>query len=553
MSLRYAVYARKSQEDEGRQVQSIESQLTEVRRLAEREGLAIVEVFAEARSAWEPDNRPEFERLLRLVESGEVEGVLAWHPDRLSRNETDGAAVTRLLRKGALKDLRFASYHFFNSPEGIMMLQIALSQSQYQNSKMAVDVRRGMDTKRKEGWFPHVAPEGYFNELATRTIAADPVRFPLVRKAWDLLLSGHYTIGEVIDQLNALGYRTRPRRRSGGRPLSRTSGYKIFSNPFYTGVFRERGYLYPGKHPAMLTQEEFERAQDLIASRRRRPPVRREYPYSGLIRCARCGWGATTERQKGRHGRGDYVYLHCSNRNCHRGSLRQDRFEAQVEAHLRKLCLDPDLVQILLEEVSAWDGEDKTATETARTQRLRAIKEQEDSIKRMVDLVVRGVLDEQDFVEKRSEAERTLRTLKRELAEAENRDARCRTSVENALHFMSVALQLFKTGDGILRRRVLEALGLSYTIDAGALTISIHPLLQHTVGFFNHHTEPHILSSRSTKKEHFRAPALIGWAERLALELLQVASTSKPIPRLEAVATEQRPESDNLDPPKLVA
>src|SRR6266511_2978440 len=74
--------------------------------------------------------------------------------DRLSRNEEDAAKLTYRVRKGIIKDLRFCSYHFVNSPEGIMMLQLALSQSQYFSAKLSKDVKRGIEQKLVRGERP---------------------------------------------------------------------------------------------------------------------------------------------------------------------------------------------------------------------------------------------------------------------------------------------------------------------------------------------------------------------------------------------------------------
>ena len=128
--MNYIVYARKSQESEERQVQSIDDQVALAQQLAARQGLELYgEPITESFSAKEPFLRKEFERLVKLVEAGKADGIIAWHPDRLSRNETDAATICRLLRKGTLQDLKFVNYHFDNSPEGMMMLQMALSQA----------------------------------------------------------------------------------------------------------------------------------------------------------------------------------------------------------------------------------------------------------------------------------------------------------------------------------------------------------------------------------------------------------------------------------------
>ena len=62
---KYYLYARKSTDDEDRQILSIESQINELRELAKREKLEIVDEFTEAKTAKEP-GRPIFSFMLKL-------------------------------------------------------------------------------------------------------------------------------------------------------------------------------------------------------------------------------------------------------------------------------------------------------------------------------------------------------------------------------------------------------------------------------------------------------------------------------------------------------
>jgi len=81
----FFIYARKSTEDEARQVLSIQSQLDELREYARKESVQVVREYTEAMTAKEP-GRPVFNEMMEAVERGEANGLLAWHPDRLSRN-----------------------------------------------------------------------------------------------------------------------------------------------------------------------------------------------------------------------------------------------------------------------------------------------------------------------------------------------------------------------------------------------------------------------------------------------------------------------------------
>src|SRR3989338_3642251 len=114
--MRYIIYARKSTESEERQVMSIESQLSELNEFAAKEKLEIVASLCEAQTAKEP-GRMKFAEMLSFLEQ--------WNPDRLARNSIDGGQIIYLLDTGKIKDLKFPTHWFENTPQGKFMLNIA--------------------------------------------------------------------------------------------------------------------------------------------------------------------------------------------------------------------------------------------------------------------------------------------------------------------------------------------------------------------------------------------------------------------------------------------
>ena len=85
--MRYFLYARKSTDDEDRQILSIEGQLVELREYAKRENLSVIKEFVEAKTAKAP-GRLIFNDMLQQIERGVANGILAWHPDRLASKST---------------------------------------------------------------------------------------------------------------------------------------------------------------------------------------------------------------------------------------------------------------------------------------------------------------------------------------------------------------------------------------------------------------------------------------------------------------------------------
>ena len=423
---------------------------------------------------------------MRLVESGRAEGIVAWHPDRLSRNEIDAARLVYLVRKGRLR-LEFVNYSFDPSPEGIMMLQMALSQSQYYSSKLAKDVWRGMESKIARGWCPFRAPEGYRNDAETRTVVADPDRFPLIRAAWDRLLTGAYTVPEVVDVLNReWGYTTRPSKRPrpgarphGGGPLSLPSAYKLFHNPYYTGHFVVSGVTYRGGHPPMVTAQEFERARELLARGGVRRRGTHDFAYTGLLTCARCGCRVTAEVQTGRYKPGRYVYYHCSNRLgvCSKAGIREEALEARIEAVLAGIAIGREVADYALAAVDRWQGRAATEGERLADGQRDALAETERQIGELLDLRLRGAIPDGLFGAKQAELQERAAGLRLARQDTAEEFAGAQVSAKGALQFMARAHDRFLVGSPRERREIARALGVRYLLDRATVTIETHPAL----------------------------------------------------------------------------
>ena len=89
---KYFLYIRKSTDEDDRQVLSLDAQETELRELAAKEKINIVDTFRESQTAKEP-GRPIFNNMLDRIEKNEADGILSWHPDRLARNSVDGGKI----------------------------------------------------------------------------------------------------------------------------------------------------------------------------------------------------------------------------------------------------------------------------------------------------------------------------------------------------------------------------------------------------------------------------------------------------------------------------
>jgi DNA invertase Pin-like site-specific DNA recombinase len=170
-------------------VLSIEAQVAEIKEFAKRENLEIVEWVMEQKTAKIP-GREQFGYVIKQIERGVANGIVAWHADRLARNSIDGGRIIYLLDTGKLLDLKFPTLWFDNTPQGKFMLNIAFGQSKYYVDNLSENVARGMRQKIRNGVWPSLAPTGYTNNPKTRGIDVDPVTSRLVHKSYEMFATG---------------------------------------------------------------------------------------------------------------------------------------------------------------------------------------------------------------------------------------------------------------------------------------------------------------------------------------------------------------------------
>src|SRR5712672_192501 len=334
----HVIYARKSTESEDRQVLSIDSQINELRAIAMRRGIRIGEVLTESHSAKAP-GRPIFSELMRRVSKGSVSGILCWKMDRLARNHLDTGLVLQALADGKVAEVITSDRTYTRDGNDRFMGSFELGMATKFIDDLRANVKRGNRARFERGWVNHTPPLGYLMDPITKTIVKDPKRFDVVRRMWDLLLDGAHRPGDILKIANEQWhFRTRKFKRMGDNLLSRSVLYAIFGNVFYTGLIRlQDGRTFPGAHPAMVSQEQFDRVQDLLGRPNRSRPKDHEFAFTGLMRCGNCGGGITAEEHIKPSGR-RYVYYRCSRRKtgvtCREPFISEGELERQVVERL---------------------------------------------------------------------------------------------------------------------------------------------------------------------------------------------------------------------------
>ncbi|MEZ5016067.1 MAG: recombinase family protein [Flavipsychrobacter sp.] len=470
---KYFLYARKSSESDEKQMQSINNQIAVLQELADRNDIDIVDIIAESKSAKEPFIRQGFTEMIERIKKGEANGILVWHTNRLFRNPHDFGMVQWLLQNGTISSI-FTPERNHLPDDNALLLAVEASMANQYVRDLSKAVRRGLKNKVKQGWYPGIAPVGYLNTKNSNHgdnyIKKDPKRFPIIKKCWELMLTGNYLPSQILSTLNKeWGFRTPIKGSRGGNPMSRSALYRMFNDIFYTGLFEYAGQTTQGNHTPMITIEQYERVQMLLGNNRRRGGNNHKYTYTGLINCAECGKQLTatykTKFIKATKIHKPYVYYYClnakKNKCTQKGYISEEIIEETVIKELACITLHPDWLPYLKKVLQKLKPQTSTKQDAIEQSKLDTIKQTQQQIDNLLQIRLKGLIDDEVFSKEKNRLEADLLRLKTYLKENQATINKKHVSVNDVLLFSVYAYSKFIKGDSDTRRKIASSLSCS--------------------------------------------------------------------------------------------
>jgi len=395
-NMKYFLYARKSTDEDDRQVLSIEAQITELREYAIKENLEVVAEFIESKTAKVP-GRPVFNEMISKIEKGSDMGILAWNPDRLARNSIDGGKIIYLIDEFKISALKFPTFWFEPTPQGKFMLNIAFGQSKYYIDNLSENIKRGIRQKLRNGELPGLAPIGYLNELRHHTIVKDPERSQIVARLFEVYSNGDSTLEDLQKLSLSLGLVSR--RTDKAISLSRIQG--MLKNPFYYGVFKRNGELYQGTHEPIISKSLFDKVQEVL-SKKGKPRVVKSslhFAFSKLFVCGECGRAITAEKKTKLSGLA-YTYYRCTKKNvvCSQKYVEEREFVPQVNDLIKSVFLCDKWFELFMKR---WEEDyKKLASSSSETKRhlKTVLQDVEERLMRLLDAYLDKTVDNEEYL-----------------------------------------------------------------------------------------------------------------------------------------------------------
>jgi site-specific DNA recombinase len=313
--------------------------------------------------------RPALQRLLADIQSGQIDLVVCYKVDRLSRSLLDFA---KMMEKFEQQGVSFVSItQQFNSATsmGRLVLNVLLSFAQFEREIIAERTRdKVAATRRKGKWTGGTPLLGYDLDPRGGRLLINEDEAQRVRAIFALYLE-YQALLPLVQELERRGWvgkrwQTRKGRTRGGAPFIKTSLYRLLTNVVYVGKVRYKDEVHPGEQPALIDADTFGRVQALLRCHGPVPGAPCTDRFSsllkGLLRCAPCDC-AMTPAHTTRKGSQRYRYYVCSGaqkrgwQTCPSKSVPAAQIEQLVVGQIQQLGRDPQVLHDVLSQVRHAD------------------------------------------------------------------------------------------------------------------------------------------------------------------------------------------------------
>ena len=262
-------------------------------------------------------DRPEYQRMMSRLRTGEFSHLLVWKIDRISRNLLYFSQMyTDLKSLGVVFVSKNEQFDTSNAI-GEAMLKIILVFAELERNMTSERVSAVLKSRVDDGkWNGGRVPFGYDYDKATKEFSINPQEQAIVKLIYNMY-EQYQSLLYVSRYLNESNIKTRA-----GNPWNVTSVYKILTSVFYVGNYRynvrigDKGVLrhdeeewkyYMNHHVPIVNEEQFERVQRALKRNKRGGNTAHEavikkniHLFAGLLRCEHCGrtMSATQDRRR---------------------------------------------------------------------------------------------------------------------------------------------------------------------------------------------------------------------------------------------------------------
>ncbi len=348
-----SLYIRVSTDRQAKEGDSLEEQESELKKFCDYRNFQIRKIFIERGKSGGNTNRPEYQKLVKDIESGKIKAVVVKKLDRLSRSLLDFEALMLKMQENDVEFMSLRENFDTTTAMGKAMLRVALVFAQLEREQTAERIKDVIAYRASQGLYNGGIPAyGYDN--VEKQLVPHKQEKKIIEFIFDTFLHSKSTT-VVAKELNAMGSRNRT-----GSLWDKRQIQKILKRSLYVGLVQLHDQSFEGAHQPLVSKLKFDQVQEVFTEKTFNARSGRSRGFlRGYIRCGDCGQALCPNYTRKKNGKMYYYYRCVSTLN----SITHNR-----------LCSRPYLP---IEDVH--DKVTKTFLEYASEQGLRRIQKDMES------------------------------------------------------------------------------------------------------------------------------------------------------------------------------
>lgn len=410
-NLRAILYTRVSSEQQIENT-SLKEQERIGKDFCDKHGYKLLKVFEEKGESAKFIDRTMLQEALSFCanKKNQISLFVVYKYDRFSRSAENHHYIKALLSKYNVQVVSITE-PVDDSPSGRLMENVLASFAQFDNEVRTQRSIGGIKARLNSGFWIWKPPLGYIRdetskEKGLKPLVFDPKIAPFIMQAWQMLLSGNYRSKEIQEWLNKQGVKVIKQQMS-----------KIFNNGFYAGMIniQSMDIKAKGTHPAMITEEEFYKAQALLGNYANTKRVSHlqanpNFPLNKLLRCSSCNRLMSGSFSKGKNNY--YPYYNCTYGKCEsKNRFKKDFIEGKFQDFLTHLKPEDGLLELYEEIVIDVYKKKLEAKEKLVEPIHNKRSEIEAKLARLDELVEDGTYSKEKYKERKNALEIELASI----------------------------------------------------------------------------------------------------------------------------------------------
>ncbi len=386
--MKAAIYCRVSTDDQEKEGTSLQTQREACLAYCQQKGYQVVRKFSETYSGLTLE-RPVLIKLRNLVRASDIDVVVVYCLDRLSRNATHGVLLRDELDKHHVM-FESVTEDIDESPLGKAITFLRGTFAEIEAEKIKERTGRGKLARLKEGKLPHGTGKGIYGydwnkETGHRTI--NDLESKIVQKIFYMVIQG-FSFYKIAVELNKAGIMSKSGSMWHPLTIRRIATNETYTGKTYSGKTKrisktkvistpqEDWFLLPDVTPQIIPEEMFQQAQEVILYTKQSRPIKKNaaYLFTGFIRCSKCGSpiGGTTLN-------GKYRYYQCRGARptatrgkiCDAGYIKAHRLESEVWKKVVEMASSPTTILFRQYEHECLDRIDPIVSFDKQIDKLR--------------------------------------------------------------------------------------------------------------------------------------------------------------------------------------